>query len=244
MNELTSLLKRSFEGLGYQQGEYEDAATATVWLEARGMNGIEMITTHWSRFETGSQNQIKLTDPVHAQAALDANDRSVAFCGRVATDLAIAAAGDSAIGRIDIQQCHDCEAILPSLEHCANQGLHAIAYWADDNGLHIGVAIPEQPGCDYCCVPKSAESRVTSQHLSISCSGDGEKIRAIVSELTGGDTEYEKGIKVRSTDMQKAYEATIANGMTVDIGAVKTLTAAADQVLVEATEQSRLGAGE
>lgn len=244
MNELSSLLKRSFEGLGYQQGEYEDAATAAVWLEARGMKGIDMITTSWSRCETGARNQIKLTDSAPAQATLDANDRSVAFCGRVAADLAIAAAADAAVGETHIQRCHDCEAILPSLEHCANQGLHAVAHWVDENSVHIGIANPERSGCDYCCVPRSPDSLAAPEKLTISCSGDGERILALVFELAGGDTAYQKGMKIRWTDMQKAYETTIANGMTVNSYAVRMLTEAADLVLVEATEQSRRGAGD
>ena len=67
---------------------------------------------------------------------------------------------------------------------------------------------------------------------------------AMAFELAGNEAKYHDGIKLRSTDMQERYETTVAYGMTVKAATVSTLTVAADQVLIEATEQSRLGAGE
>jgi LDH2 family malate/lactate/ureidoglycolate dehydrogenase len=244
MNELSSLLKRSIEGLGYQQGEYEDAAAAVVWLEARGMNGIEMIASAWPRLENGSGNRIELTKNTDHVATLDASDCSVAFCGRVAADLAFAATEESNISRIEIRHCHDCIAIFPSLDFCATHGLYAIAHWYKDGLLHIGVTQPQQPGCDYCCIETPDDDAAQPERLTVSFSRDGKKILAMAFELAGGDSQYKSGIKVHSSDMQAHYNRAITNGMTVNADTVNMLTAAADRVLVEATEQSRLGAGE
>ena len=42
-NELAALLKRVFEGLGYPQGQYEDAAAMAGWLPLHGEDGL----TRW-----------------------------------------------------------------------------------------------------------------------------------------------------------------------------------------------------
>jgi LDH2 family malate/lactate/ureidoglycolate dehydrogenase len=242
MNELSALLKRSFEGLGYQQGEYEDAAAAAVWLEARGMNGIEMIVSAWPRLESGPGNRVELTNSACDIPTLEANACNLAFCGRAAADLAFAATEESHIGRIEVRRCQDCIAIFPSLDFYAAQGLYAIAHWYKDGVLHIGVAQPQQPGCDYCCIETPDDDG--ADRLTVSFSRDGEKILAMAFELAGGDSQYHNGIKVHSSEMQAHYNKAIANGMTINTDTVNMLTAAADRVLVEATEQSRLGAGE
>jgi LDH2 family malate/lactate/ureidoglycolate dehydrogenase len=244
MNELCSLLKRSIEGLGYQQGEYEDAAAAVVWLEARGMNGLEMIATAWPRLECGAENRIALTNNSDGIPTLDANECSIAFCGRVAADLALAATDESNISRIEIRHGQDCIAIFPSLDFFTTHDLYAIAHWYKNGVLHIGVAQPQQAGCDYYCIETPDNDVVKRETLSICCSRDGKKILAMAFELAGDDSDYRNGIKVHSSDMQAHYNRAIANGMTVNAGTVNMLTAAADRVLVEATEQSRLGAGE
>jgi len=241
MNELSALLKRSFEGLGYQQGEYEDAAAAVVWLEARGLNGIEMIASAWPRLESGAKTQIDLTDD---SVTLNANGCSAVFCGRAVADLAAAGVGDSNVSCIEVRQCHDRKAIISSLALCAAHDLFAIAHWYDDGKQHIVVAQAQQSGCDYYCVANNQDSDTKPETLTISCACDGEKIMAMAFELAGNEAKYHDGIKLRSTDMQERYETTVAYGMTVKAATVSTLTVAADQVLIEATEQSRLGAGE
>lgn len=42
-NELAALLKRVFEGLGYPQGQYEDAAAMAGWLPLHGEDGLDAL---------------------------------------------------------------------------------------------------------------------------------------------------------------------------------------------------------
>ena len=40
-NELMASLKKAFEGLGFQPGDYHNAADMVVWLETHGFDGFD-----------------------------------------------------------------------------------------------------------------------------------------------------------------------------------------------------------
>lgn len=42
-NELTATLKKAFEALGFQSGDYYDAADMVVWLETHGFDGFDRL---------------------------------------------------------------------------------------------------------------------------------------------------------------------------------------------------------
>jgi hypothetical protein len=55
ISELSSLLKRSFEGLGFNQGDYEDTASAALWLECHGLGGLDTVRRAWPRLQKHTQ---------------------------------------------------------------------------------------------------------------------------------------------------------------------------------------------
>ena len=54
-NELLASLKKAFEALGFQPGDYYDAADMVVWLETHGFYGFD-------RLLVISKNLTKITD--------------------------------------------------------------------------------------------------------------------------------------------------------------------------------------
>ncbi|MGI9232551.1 MAG: DUF3726 domain-containing protein [Woeseiaceae bacterium] len=244
MNELSSLLKRSFEGMGFCQGDYEDAAAAVVWLEAHGMNGLESIASTLSRRTTDTGIGVELVADEPGAQVLDANDSNIAFCGRIAVDLACADAATKGSGRIEIRRCHGRRAILPSLNMCAARGLHAIAYWYDRDSLHTASITSQQPAPSYRRSRQRQDNDSRFAALFVVCSSSRQTIDAVAEELAGNSTANMESTEVSSADIRERYDTAVRDGLKVDSALFRTLTAAADAVLVEATERSRLGAGE
>ncbi|MGI9237523.1 MAG: DUF3726 domain-containing protein [Woeseiaceae bacterium] len=243
MNELSSLLKRSFEGSGYCQGDYEDAAAAVVWLEAHGMKGLEAMVPTWSR-STDAETGLEHIADTSGAKVLDAQDGNVVFCGRMLVDLACARAATGGSGRIELRRCHGRMAILASLGMCATRGLHGIAHWSDKDNMHIASIHAGQPRPDYRRLQRRPQDRSRSGTLLVVCSRGRETIKAIAEELAGSGKENVETTEVSSSDMQVRYDTAVRHGLRVDPALIRTLTAAADSVLVEASERSRLGAGE
>jgi hypothetical protein len=243
MNELSSLLKRSFEGLGYCQADYEDAAAAVVWLEAHGLKGLETIASIPER-AVRLDTSIDISTDESESLVLDAQGGNVVFCGRMAVDLACAKATSEGSGRVELRECHGREAILPSLPLCSARGLNAVACWSDKNGLTVSSIKAPQRAPELRCLRRGANDKTEDTALVVVCSKDPEEIDAIASKFIGTDCETRTSAKIASGDMLKCYDQTIRNGLLVDMSFVRRLMTAAEAVLVEASERSRLGAGE
>ncbi len=244
MTELSSLLKRSFEGLGYCQGDYEDAAAAVVWLESRGMNGLDIIASTWPRLKSGVGIEVSFIADETGAEVLNANDSSVALCGRMVTDLVCAATVDKGYARIELLNCHGRRSILPSLAVCASRGLHAIAHWNDRNNLYLSSINAHESTPDLWRIPRQADDLSPATSLAIVCSDSWQPIETLATSLAGDHSGTRMESWLISNDMQVRYDSTIRHGLRIDPDLIRRLTTAADTVLVEATEQSRLGAGE
>ncbi|MGI9200568.1 MAG: DUF3726 domain-containing protein [Woeseiaceae bacterium] len=236
---MTSLLKRSFEGQGYCQSDFEDAAIAIVWLESHGLNGLEICS---SQRVARTKVEVNLTADEQNATVVDLKKQSIAFFGRSIVDLACAGALAERVDRLAIQNCCDQSAILPSLCNIGARGLHALAYWNDDNFLCVARIVADQriPSIRY--LTPVATEKGADPDLNLVCSKGVQNIDSLETSLTGDDNG---GVRyISSTDFANQFDAVINSGIEVNDELMSTLVAYADTILVESTEQSRLGAGE
>jgi hypothetical protein len=243
LNELTSLLKRVFEALGYRQGDYEDAAHAAVWLETRALNGLELITRDWQRLAQ-TRGALEMLPSSNDEQVLDARHSSVLTVGRSIADLAAASLEQHGRGRIELRQCYSRMAILPSLDACARRGAGAVAYWNDVNHQHVaridaGCANPE-----YRRMTMKPDSNTSAATLNLVCHRQRQEIDAIVAGLSANTAQSAPGCHILPAEMDARHRAAIQHGLAVSEELVARLSAAAEAVLVAASEQSRRGAGE
>jgi len=243
MNELTSLLKRAFEALGFCQGDYEDAARAIVWLESRGMHGLELAMRDWQRLSKAG-DALEVTASENDVLVLDAHDGSVLTCGRSVVDLATATLEHKGRCGMEIRQCYSRMAIVPSLESFARLGASAIAYWQDHNHLHIVKIDAQLTHPEYRRMPGAPDNTASATMLKLVCHKEPQEIDAISIELAQGDTQATPDGQVSSAEMGAHYQAAIQNGLAINREFADRLSVIAEAVLVSATEQSRRGAGE
>lgn len=243
MNELTSLLKRAFEALGFCQGDYEDAARAIVWLESRGMHGLELAMRDWQRLSKAG-DALEVTASENDVLVLDAHDGSVLTCGRSVVDLATATLEQKGRCGMEIRQCYSRMAIVPSLESFARLGASAMAYWQDHNHLHIVKIDAQLTHPEYRRMPGAPDNTASATMLNLACHREPQEIDAILMELVEGDAQAMTDCHVSSAEMGTRYQAAIRQGLAVDRDITDRLNAIAEAILVAATEQSRRGAGE
>lgn len=239
LNELTSLLKRSLEGLAYCQSDFEDAANAIAWLESHGLKGLE-IEILPARSAHGAETSATASESGESIAVFANNN--VAFCGRMAVELACSIAAKDDFAEIEIQHCRERRAILSSLPVCAARGLHAITHWRDNNYLYIASinAFRKTPDIRY--LPNSLDHTSDLNRLLFACASDAQVINSLSNELLSNSDCIDRHDS--SESLKARYEDAITGGIYVDDEVVNTLNGYAENILVEATEQSRQGAGE
>lgn len=244
MNELSSLLKRSFEGLGLCQGDYEEAAAVIVWLEARGMKGLDALKLAWPRLAGNGRIGVELAASDADTQTIDAKGNTALICARSAVELAMARASTGDVGRVELQRCHECQAVLPSLCLCPNRGFAAIAYWRDEHALHVAKISGDQRAPDYYWIDAGTPNELAEDSLTIACSQHDERIEKLASSLANGGISRRAEKRIPATELEARFERTVEHGIAIDAELAEKLNEAASAVLVEATEQSRLGAGE
>jgi hypothetical protein len=243
MNELTSLLRRAFEALGYCQGDYEDAARAIIWLESRGMQGLELAMRDWQRLSKAGR-ALDVTAAGNDVLVVDAHDSSILTCGRSVVDLAAATLEQKARCRMEIRQCYSRTAIVPSLESCARRGAGAVAYWRDGNYQHVAKIDAQCTHPEYRSMQIKPENTASPTMLNLACDKEPQEIDAILTELAEGAAPATPDCHVSPPELDTRYQAAIRQGLAVNRDLADRLAAIAEAVLVTATEQSRRGAGE
>ena len=86
-NELMASLKKAFEGLGFQPGDYHNAADMVVWLETHGFDGFDRLQTALAYLNTTAPIHADLVQEDAHNSVLDGKGSSILLCGSEAVDL-------------------------------------------------------------------------------------------------------------------------------------------------------------
>jgi hypothetical protein len=243
LNELTSLLKRVFEAFGYSQGDYEDAAHAIAWLEARALDGLELVTRDWQRLaRTGAA--LELLSSSNDAEVLDARDCSVLTVGRSIADLAAATLEQQGQSRVEVRGCYSRIAILPSLDVCARRGAGVVAHWHDGNYQHVARIDAGSVNPEYRRMTMKPDNNASAATLNLVCHTQVQEVNAVVAELSASTAQSAPDRHVLPAQMEAHYRTAVQHGLAISEDLLARLSTAAEAVLVAATEQSRLGAGE
>lgn len=243
MNELASLLKRSFEGIGYCQADYEDAAATIVWLESHGLDGFGLTDLAWSRLPGYTTIHPTPHENEASVATIDCAGLSMLVCGRSVMEFAIAKAGQGS-NMVVCQNATDRRAIISSLPLGSASSLHVIAYWRNRTELHIATAEAGHPCPDYTIVAAASLETPPSNTIQVVASVDLSKIQRVVSDLQADAGEVRVISQNSPTMMLSCHRESLERGINVNSRLIARLSTAADRVLVESTDQSRRGAGE
>lgn len=237
-NELMASLKKAFEGLGFQPGDYQDAADMVVWLETHGFDGFDQLQ--------GALAYLNTTAPIHADlvfedghnSVLDGKGSSVLLCGSEAVDLLSSQIMLGYCAALELINCFNRTYIMQRLVKAAQRNRAFIAYW---RRLDYCVKVSIEAGGE---LPKYQTFSITEvirpQSLRIFCGANLESIeKQYAAQLAFGEL-----IETHSAaTMMDCYRDSVEQGIEIDEALWQTLDELVARVLVESTESSRAGAG-
>ncbi|ANU06436.1 hypothetical protein A6F65_00108 [Paraurantiacibacter namhicola] len=242
-NELLALLRRVFEALYGKTCDYEAMAEQILWLECHGLGGLDLLHDCLARLDGEERHADR-----HLLGAFltkgptirfDAGGASLIGFGDLLADVLIARCAGGEIRQAEIADLRDARAILPQLHRMALAGrFAAVRISGRGNGadrfarVSASSPLPDLSGWE------GAVDCAEQASLHLVCAGSEEGLRSAMRDLHPDWPEP----AVTADQLAGTYRGSLNNGVKVrDLAA---LHAIADRVLVEATEESRRGAGE
>ena len=224
-NELKALLSRTFEALYGHKRDYSDMADCVLWLECHGHDGVDQLVQALPNLQTKN-----LPNPTQLEVAVnhhvvDGKGHSLFCLMQSICELALFYAQENNYSRIDVTNVSDTRSLLGVLSYAASQGFAARA-------VYDGVIATINTGDKYPTIIAAAKTGPQG----LICA----QLQSELPELKG-----KEGSVLMTQDIQKeTYHASLQHGLTLKRSHYETLNKVANEILVEATEASRRGAGE
>lgn len=252
-NELIALFKQAFEGVGFDFGGYESAADMIVWGQMHGLDSFEMIRKRMPDFVQRKRLQV---EPCSLESegnnkersVIDAKGNSSIVAAGIALDITYVEAMKSGVARATVLNCHDRKLVIKKLADCTNRGVVCLAYWRDDKTLKVvtsdtGIYCPEYS--QYPLKSLSDGEYLNEKHqqtLFVVCATESEGLQKYISKNLP-ELQTSKTVVMSPMMMKSNYTTALTDGIEIDSDFWNELALLGQEVLVESTEQSRMGAG-
>lgn len=241
-NELTALLKRVFEGMGYPVGSYEDAASLVKWLQVHGEQGFGELQRALPYVADRQRPAVQLLAEESQTLLFDCFGRSALNCLPSIVELAASKVLEQGCVTLKVRNCHNRKFILKLLVDCARQGISGLAYWQNGKqpvsehvaSIAAGAAYPV-----YSEALLEHASAAATQTLTLLLSTHLD----LLGQLRAGAGRRSGYRQVSPEQFAQAGQGALEGGMDIAIELWQQLNQLAAAVLVENSEQSRSGAG-
>ena len=113
LNELQSVCRKAFVGMGFTAGHADDAAAMVAWMQSYGLDGLKALSEGLEcvvASETSGRPQVVYQDA--DLAVIDGQKMSVLSSGNLALELAFAKARVRGLAVIKIRQCRQRQLIM------------------------------------------------------------------------------------------------------------------------------------
>jgi len=246
INELKALVDRACESHYGHQYDYEDLAHIIHWLELHDFKGVTSFLKIINSNPKKSGLSTDLEDDHEKGFVFNNNGHSILHVASVIADMTLAKCHQEQICHTSIKNAKHPITMLPSLIKFSQNGWHASTYWTTSKKDLIQIAniAPDQEYPEYKEIKIKKLIPKGISDLSLICSKNE------INTLESFTTTHEKNsidkviLKFSAIDFKERYTHKIINGLNIDTKSYKKLTQIADQILVEASAKSRLGAGE
>ena len=246
INEFKALLNRVCESYYGHKYDFEDSAAIIQWLEIHDLNGI----INFLRVIDATPKKIKLMPIIierhKKRFVFDNQGHSLFHTGSIITDMTLAQCHQDGICHSKINNTIQPIVILHGLIKCSQFGYYAKAWWleTEKNLLHFASINPSEMYPNYSIVKINNSILNNKSELDLICSKDSNN--SIESCLNIQPLLQKENVtqSILPNEFKERFNEKIINGLYIEVTQYKRLSRMADQILVEATEQSRLGAGE
>jgi hypothetical protein len=247
--ELTALLKQVFEGLGFACGEHESAADMIVWAQMSGLGGLQELGCALPYLVAQRQPLQCLCDD-EAHATVDAGGSSCLNIADVAINLAYVKALARESSTVTVLNCYNRKLLSKAIVDCGRRGMACMMHWRDANDPLIEHVLRMAPEDGSNIMPRYTLNRVQvqgniaeahRQSLFIHCSTQWLQQKEYQSSVLSQRLEELNVIEPET--LRDNYHFSLNRGMSMENDLWRRLQELALVVLVESSEQSRMGAG-
>jgi hypothetical protein len=246
INEFKALLNRACEAYYGHKYDFEDTAAIIQWLELHELMGV----VNFLEITNVDPKKLKLlpviSEDQKKRFVFRNQDHSLIHTSSIITDMTLAKCHQDNLCHTNIINILDPIAILPSLIRCSQKGYHAKAWWTDSekNLLHMASINPNEKYPSYSIIKINTLIPNNNSDLDLICSRN--RINSIESSIKIQPISNKENIiqEISVSEFKQYYNHKIINGLHIKTNYYQKLLQIADQILVEASEQSRLGAGE
>lgn len=243
-NELQGMARKAFVGIGFEEGDAIDAADMVAWLEVRGLFGMHALKKGLEFLL--QENPRALPELIYEDADVsifDAHGNSILGSASLALELGYARARARGLSVTKIRRCHNRVLVIGYLSRLARRGINVTAFWRNahepliEQWVGFRARDPEPEVCLY-SLPDSPEETEPNDGITLVMANH-------VDLLPGLRSDFSLNNLMRQTDqdLRRQREHALVEGMEVDDDLWRTLKNLADRLLVEATKDSRSGAG-
>ena len=244
LNELQSVCRKAFLGMGFTAGHADDAAAMVGWMQSYGLDGLKALSDGLECVVDSAASA--RPDVVYQDAALaviDGLQKSVLSSGNLALELAFAKARIRGLAVIKIRRCRQRQLIMGYLARLASRGMNVTAFWRHSQmpiteqvvGFRAGSAVPSIRVYELSEIP---EDDVPNDGITIVMANHVDLLPTVRSE-----DEYRLLARHDESDLLAARHEALEHGLTVEPEVWQQLKGFAASTLVEASAQSRSGAG-
>lgn len=243
-NELQELSRKAFTGIGFDDGDANDAADVVAWMEAHGLGGIAALKKGLDFLLTEDKTQPP--ELVYQDADLcvvDAHHKTVLGHASLAIEMGYAKCRARGLSVTKIRHCHNRMLIVGYLSRIARRDMSVTAFWRNSHeplteilvSFKSGDAEPEicmysLPATPDDTEPNDGITLVMVNHVNLL---PDLKPDAPLNDLLRQDRHA----------MASWHERSLVEGIDVDTDLWGRLKILATRMLVAASDDSRQGAG-
>ena len=244
-NELTSLYKQALEGCGVHIGTCESAAEMAVWAKMHGINGLSSLTACLAQCVALKSANINLIEQSEQSYLVDVNGATSLLLGGLISDLAYSQAYRTGFSEVKILNCQNRLLLHKQMTDCHKRGMFCLAYGrnvADSKLAPVAVRVPGE------ALPEIVQFRCQNQ-IDLATNAlvlVYAKHESRLSEHRQQNCDVDSTQIVDSNspnDLFSNYQRSLDDGIEISESNYAALTSMAERVLVESSEQSRMGAG-
>lgn len=243
-NEIQGLSRKAFIGIGFDEGDANDAADMVVWMEAHGLNGIESLKRSLAYIlEEDPSRSPELIYQDADLCVVDAHNRTALGNASLAIELGYAKCRARGLSVTKIRNCHNRMLIVGYLSRVARRNMSVTAFWRASHEPLTEILVSFKAGeeapeiCMYSLddIPDDTEPNngitlVMANHVNL------------LPDFKA-DQKLNNLLRQDSLSMHNWQEHFLTQGIDVDPELWSRLQELATRMLVEASDDSRGGAG-
>ena len=243
-NEMQGLSRKAFSGIGFDEGDANDAADMVVWMEANGLEGIDALRRSLAFIL--AEDQSRSPELIYQDADLcvvDALNRTALGNASLAIELGYAKCRARGLSVTKIRNCHNRMLIVGYLSRVARRDMSVTAFWRDSHEPLTEILVSFKAG---------EESPEICMYSLDDIPDDTEPNNGITLIMANHvnlrpdfktDNKLNNLLRHDSLSMHNWKEHFLKQGIDVDPELWNRLKELATRILVEASDDSRGGAG-